>query len=163
MSAPDPAPAALRQAIERHAALAIAVSGGVDSMTLAHFARRETAARVIMVHAASPAVPPRATARVRDHAARFGWDLIVTDAGEFADPSYRANPVNRCYFCKTNLYERIRRITDARIASGANLDDLDDYRPALLAAKEHGVVHPFIEAGFAKAAVRVAGAVDGAG
>jgi uncharacterized protein len=145
---------ALRAAIERHPRLAIAVSGGVDSMTLAHFAQRETATRVVVVHAASPAVPARATARVRDHAARFGWDLIVTDAGEFADPRYRANPVDRCYFCKSNLYDRIRGLTDAAIASGANLDDLDDYRPGLVAARERDVVHPFVDAGFAKAAVR---------
>ncbi len=144
----------LRRAIERHATLAVAVSGGVDSMTLAHFAQHETATRVVMVHAASPAVPAHASARVRDHAARFGWDLIVTDAGEFADPRYRANPVDRCYFCKTNLYDRIRVLTEAPIASGANLDDLDDYRPGLIAAKERDGVHPFIEAGFAKSAVR---------
>jgi len=146
--------AALRQALERHATLAVAVSGGVDSMTLAHFAHTETACRALMVHAASPAVPAHATARVRAHAARFGWELIVTDAGEFADPRYRANPVDRCYFCKSNLYDRIRGLTDAPIASGANLDDLDDYRPGLIAAKERDVVHPFIEAGFAKSAVR---------
>ena len=146
--------AALRQAIERHATLAVAVSGGVDSMTLAHFAHTTTATRVVMVHAASPAVPAGATARVRDHAARYGWNLIVTDAGEFADPRYRANPVDRCYFCKSNLYDRIRQLTAAPIASGANLDDLDDYRPGLIAAKERDVVHPFIEVGFAKSAVR---------
>jgi uncharacterized protein len=146
--------AALRQAIERHATLAVAVSGGVDSMTLAHFAHTATVTRAVMVHAASAAVPTLATARVRDHAARFGWDLIVTDAGEFADPRYRANPVDRCYFCKSNLYDRIRGLTGAPIASGANLDDLDDYRPGLIAAKERDVVHPFIEAGFAKSAVR---------
>jgi uncharacterized protein len=146
--------AGLRQAIARHAALAVAVSGGVDSMTLAHFAHAATPTRVMMVHAASPAVPAHATARVRDHAARFGWDLIVTDAGEFADPRYRANPVDRCYFCKSNLYDRIRQLTESPIASGANLDDLDDYRPGLVAARERDVVHPFIEAGFAKSAVR---------
>jgi uncharacterized protein len=146
--------AGLRQAIERHATLAVAVSGGVDSMTLAHFAHAATASRTVMVHAASPAVPAHATARVRDHAARFGWDLIVTDAGEFTDPRYRANPVDRCYFCKSNLYDRIRQLTPAPIASGANLDDLDDYRPGLIAAKERDVVHPFIEARFPKSAVR---------
>ena len=76
------------------------------------------------------------------------------DAGEFADPAYRANPVNRCYFCKSNLYARIARVTEGPIASGANLDDLGDYRPGLIAAAEHRVRHPFVEAGMAKAAVR---------
>ena len=85
---------------------------------------------------------------------RFGWRLTEVDAGEFADPAYRANPVNRCYFCKTNLYDRIAHVTEGPIASGANLDDLGDYRPGLIAAAEHRVRHPFVEAGMDKAAVR---------
>jgi len=134
--------------------LAIAVSGGVDSMTLAHAAHRVQVPGLAVVHALSPAVPIEATARVRDHARRFGWRLMEVDAGEFADPQYRANPVNRCYFCKSNLYSRIAQVTAGPIASGANLDDLGDYRPGLTAAAEHRVRHPFIEAGMDKAAVR---------
>jgi uncharacterized protein len=134
--------------------LAIAVSGGVDSMTLAHAALRAGLVGLRIVHALSPAVPAEATARVRDHATRFGWRLTEVDAGEFDDPAYRANPVNRCYFCKTNLYARIAHVTEGPIASGANLDDLGDYRPGLIAAAEHRVRHPFIEAGMDKAAVR---------
>ena len=134
--------------------LAIAVSGGVDSMTLAHAAHRAGLPGLLVVHALSPAVPAEATARVRDHASRFGWRLTEVDAGEFADPAYRANPVNRCYFCKTNLYARIAHVTAGPIASGANLDDLGDYRPGLIAAAEHRVRHPFVEAGMDKAAVR---------
>lgn len=134
--------------------LAIAVSGGVDSMTLAHAAHRADVPRLIVVHALSAAVPEEATARVRRHAARFGWRLTELDAGEFADPAYRANPVNRCYFCKSNLYARIARVTDGPIASGANLDDLGDYRPGLAAAAEHRVRHPFVESGMDKEAVR---------
>ena len=134
--------------------LAVAVSGGVDSMTLAHAAHRAGPPGLLVVHALSPAVPTEATVRVRDHAARFGWRLAEVDAGEFADPEYRANPVNRCYFCKTNLYDRIRHVTEGPIASGANLDDLGDYRPGLIAAAEHRVRHPFVEASMDKAAVR---------
>jgi len=134
--------------------LAIAVSGGVDSMTLAHAAHRLALPDLTVVHAVSPAVPAEASARVRDHAARFGWRLRELDAGEFGDPGYRANPVNRCYFCKTNLYARIARVIHGPIASGANLDDLSDYRPGLAAAAEHGVRHPFVEAGMSKRAVR---------
>ncbi|HET7882998.1 MAG TPA: hypothetical protein VFL55_19090 [Acetobacteraceae bacterium] len=134
--------------------LTIAVSGGVDSMTLAHAAHRAQVPGLAVVHALSPAVPAEATARVRDHARRFGWRLLEVDAGEFADPRYRANPVNRCYFCKSNLYARIAEVTDGPIASGANLDDLGDYRPGLIAAAEHRVRHPFVEAGMDKAAVR---------
>jgi pyridinium-3,5-biscarboxylic acid mononucleotide sulfurtransferase len=149
---------ALAARLVHHTHLAIAVSGGVDSMTLAAFAHRlrqtESAGSVEMIHAASPAVPPAATERVRVMAAREGWRLTVTGAGEFDDQRYRNNPVNRCYFCKTNLYDRIRTLTVGAIASGANLDDLGDYRPGLLAASERAVVHPYIDAGMDKASVR---------
>lgn len=144
----------LAKAIARHEGLAIAVSGGVDSMTLATFAHRLAAAPVAMIHAVSPAVPPAATHRVQARAAADGWALIITGAGEFDDPRYRNNPVDRCYFCKTNLYDRIRALSSHPIASGANLDDLGDYRPGLLAASERAVVHPYIEAGMDKSAVR---------
>lgn len=144
----------LRAALFRHAGVAVAVSGGVDSMTLAYVAHRLMSSAVMMVHAVSPAVPPDATARVRGYAQREGWALVVIGAGEFDDPAYRANPVNRCYYCKSNLYDRIRTITRRVIASGANLDDLDDYRPGLVAAAERDVVHPYIEARIDKRTVR---------
>lgn len=143
----------LGDALRRHEAIAIAVSGGVDSMTLATFAHRRHAT-VAVIHAVSPAVPPAATARVRVRAGLEGWRLIITGAGEFEDPRYRENPANRCYFCKVRLYDRIRDLTPHVIASGANLDDLGDWRPGLLAASEREVVHPFIEASMDKAAVR---------
>ena len=134
--------------------LAVAVSGGVDSMTLAVAAGRRLGARAAMVHAVSPAVPPEATARVKAYAGREGWRLEIFDAGEFADPDYLANPANRCFFCKTNLYGTIAARTDATIVSGTNLDDLGDWRPGLRAAEAHGVRHPYVEAGIDKAGVR---------
>lgn len=144
----------LAEVLARFEALAIAVSGGVDSMTLASFAHRIRPGAVSMIHAVSPAVPGAATERVRALAEAEGWSLTVTGAGEFDDPRYRDNPVNRCYFCKTNLYDRIRDLTPHAIASGANLDDLGDYRPGLLAAAERNVVHPYVEADMTKAEVR---------
>jgi uncharacterized protein len=143
--------AAVLQGFDR---LAVAVSGGVDSMTLAWVAGEVLERRARMFHAVSAAVPPEATARVRAHAARAGWDLAVIDAGEMSDPAYLANPVDRCWFCKTDLYGTIRSHTDWPMASGANLDDLGDFRPGLGAAREHGVRHPLIEAGIAKTEVR---------
>jgi len=140
-------------ALGRHERLAIAVSGGVDSMTLAHVAWRFAKARATMYHATGPAVPAAAGARVEAHAAEHGWPLILLDAGEQRDARYRANPVDRCYYCKTNLYVRIREATSDTIASGTNLDDLDDFRPGLRAATERDVVHPYVEAGLEKAAV----------
>jgi len=135
-------------------AAAVAVSGGVDSMTLAVVAGRRLGACASMIHAVSPAVPPEASARVRAYAAREGWALQVVDAGEFADPDYLKNPANRCFFCKTNLYGTIAARTVATICSGTNLDDLADWRPGLEAARTHQVRHPYVEAQIDKAGVR---------
>jgi len=132
---------------------AIAVSGGVDSMTLAVLASR-LLPDVRVLHAASPAVPVEATLRVERYAQVHGWALDIIDAGEFDDPAYRANPANRCFYCKSNLYTTIRSRTDRTILSGANLDDLREYRPGLDAARRHGVRHPYVEAGLTKQHVR---------
>jgi uncharacterized protein len=134
--------------------VAVAVSGGIDSLTLATMAHRVLGDHAVMLHAVSPAVPGEATARVRDEARRQGWTLDVFDAGEFEDPEYRKNPVNRCFFCKTNLYRAIASRTRWRIVSGTNTDDLGEYRPGLDAARAFGVRHPFVEAGIDKNAVR---------
>ncbi len=132
---------------------AIAVSGGVDSMTLAAVTHRHGIA-CTMVHAVSPAVPAEATTRVKTLAEAEGWDLKIIDAREFADPDYIANPANRCFFCKTNLYGTMAQAVGGTLLSGTNLDDLDDWRPGLEAARQHGVRHPFVEASFAKQDVR---------
>ncbi len=133
--------------------VAVAVSGGIDSLTLAALAH-DLLPDAAMFHAVSPAVPGDATARVERVAAERGWRLRVVDAGEFDDASYLANPVNRCFFCKTNLYGSIGRHTVAQMVSGANVDDLGEYRPGLDAARDHAVRHPYLEAGIGKAAVR---------
>jgi len=144
----------LEQLLRDTGALAVAVSGGVDSLTLATFAHRRLGAGVEMFHAVSPAVPAEATRRVQALGQREGWTLSVIDAGEFADADYRSNPVNRCFYCKTNLYGAVTPRTRAQVVSGTNLDDLGEYRPGLSAAKNHGVRHPFVEAGIDKKTVR---------
>ena len=140
---------------------AVALSGGVDSMTLAFLAHRVLGGDVTMFHAVSAAVPVAATERVEEHAARHGWQLRLVDAGELADERYLANPANRCFFCKTDLYGTLAAHTDAQLLSGTNTDDLADWRPGLRAADDHRVRHPFVEAGWAKADVRAAAAAHG--
>ena len=137
----------------------IACSGGIDSTLLAVVANRTASARTIVAHAVSPAVPSEATERVR-HLARSGaWDLRIVRSGEFEDESYLSNPVNRCYFCKSNLYASLDAVArelggSGTILSGANVDDLGEYRPGLMAAAERGVRHPWVEAGFGKKEIR---------
>jgi uncharacterized protein len=123
-------------------------------MTLAVFAHRRLPRRVEMFHAVSPAVPLEATLRVRSAADREDWTLHLIDAHEFEDANYRANPLNRCFYCKSSLYSAIAPHTTAQIVSGANLDDLGDYRPGLIAAKQYSVRHPLVEAGIDKKALR---------
>jgi uncharacterized protein len=153
MSAADATLDRLVAEIDRHGPLALAVSGGVDSMTLAHVAQRYARTPPAMYHATGPAVPAAARARVETHAARYAWSLTLLDAGEYADERYRANPVDRCYYCKSNLYARIRERTRDPIASGTNRDDLGDFRPGLRAAAERGVVHPYVDAAIGKSAI----------
>lgn len=137
--------------------VAIAVSGGIDSLTLCAAAALVLRDRLMLHHATSPAVPRDATERTQAVADSLGVPLVVFDAGEFDDPSYRANPANRCFFCKTNLYGAIAtrlRGSGTLVLSGTNIDDLSDYRPGLQAADTHGVRHPFVEAGITKAMLR---------
>ena len=139
----------LRDVLGGYGRLAVAVSGGVDSLTLAFCAARWVP-DILAIHAVSPAVPAEATERVRRYAETNGCPLKVVSSGEFKDPNYRANPHNRCYFCKSNLYTTMTELFDGPVASGTNTDDLGDYRPGLVAAQENAVVHPFVEAGIGK-------------
>lgn len=134
--------------------VAVAVSGGVDSMTLAHICVSALGQRARMVHALSPAVPRAATERVLSASKEKGWSLDIIDAGEFLDQSYLRNPINRCYFCKSNLYKTIRDKFAFIILSGTNIDDQSDFRPGLKAAEEHDVRHPFVDLSISKAMIR---------
>ena len=133
--------------------VAVAVSGGVDSMTLAYVAHRANPLSQTF-HALSAAVPVSATERVKRYAELEGWNLTIIDAGEMQDPSYLNNPVDRCYYCKSCLYDTIAKQTELLIVSGTNLDDLSDYRPGLKAASEHQVRHPYVDSEIDKQSVR---------
>lgn len=149
--------------VSRTGAIGVALSGGVDSLTLAAVAHAVLGSRATMYHAQSPAVPFDATARVEAMAEARGWRLEVFDAGEFARAEYRANPLDRCFYCKTSLYGSIRARTGAQLVSGTNLDDLGEYRPGLRAADEHAVRHPYVEVGATKEMVRAMARMLGLG
>jgi uncharacterized protein len=139
----------------------VACSGGIDSLLLAHVAHRHDAAATVVAHTVTPAVPGDGTARVVSHAEVQGWTLHTVRSGEFDDEAYLSNPTDRCYHCKSNLYDALGELrdslaesNDAVILSGANVDDLGEYRPGLAAAAERSVRHPYVEAGVSKAEIR---------
>ncbi|HEY9679005.1 MAG TPA: hypothetical protein V6C76_13430 [Drouetiella sp.] len=137
--------------------VAVALSGGIDSLVLSSICftvTQRTSLKCSVFHAVSPAVPPQATERVNECASKFGWNLKIIEANEFADPNYRQNPVDRCFFCKSNLYGTIRSATNALILAGTNTNDLLEYRPGLKAADNFNVRHPFVEAQIDKQTIR---------
>lgn len=156
--------AALRERLrgygEGSASLIVCLSGGVDSSFLLRVAHETLGGRVVALTTVSPTHPEEDTAEAIRLGRELGAEHIVIEANELEIPGYRENPVDRCYFCKSNLYAIARREADRRgirwIADGVNLDDLDDYRPGLKAASDYGVVHPLAEAGFSKRAIREA-------
>jgi uncharacterized protein len=136
----------------------VAFSGGVDSSLVAALAARALGPRALAVTAVSPALAHGELAGARAVAASIGiaHETITTD--ELARPGYRANGADRCYHCKSELYDALSALAAERgyphVLSGANADDIGDWRPGLLAAREHDVIHPLLEAGLTKPQVR---------
>src|SRR5580700_10176627 len=137
---------------------AVAFSGGIDSTVVAQAAQFALGGRAVAVTADSASVPRSELVEARSLAERIGIRHVVVATEEFEDPDYLRNDGTRCYHCKDELYSRIEQLLPelgtSIICSGANLDDLGDYRPGLTAAAEHRVRHPLQEAGFTKADVR---------
>jgi pyridinium-3,5-biscarboxylic acid mononucleotide sulfurtransferase len=136
----------------------VAYSGGVDSALLLALAVDALGDRAVAFTALSAAVPPDELEGARAVARHLGARHIEKASAELEDPRYAANPVNRCYFCKTELYTlasaEARALGLAAVVSGTNADELADYRPGLQAASEHEVVQPLAEAGLTKAEIR---------
>jgi len=137
----------------------VCFSGGVDSSLLLRVARDVLGRDAVALTTVSPTNPEEDTVDAVALARELGVEHVVVHANELEIPSYRENPVNRCYFCKSNLYEiataeaRLRALP--WIIDGVNLDDLGDYRPGLQAAAERTVRHPLAEARLTKTEIRV--------
>jgi pyridinium-3,5-biscarboxylic acid mononucleotide sulfurtransferase len=150
--------ASLRDRLEALPSLIVAYSGGVDSAYLAYAASRVLGSRVSCITADSPSYPDRHRQLAIRIARECGFRHELIRTGELERPEYRANPANRCYFCKHELYTQLTAIARARgiaaIADGSNADDRGDYRPGRQAAREFGIVSPLDEAGLTKAEIR---------
>ena len=148
----------LRAAIRSLESVVVAFSAGADSTLVAKVAADELGDRALAVTSASESLAERELREALEYAERLGVRHRVVYTNEMSNPEYRANPTNRCYHCKTELYthleELARREGYRHVANGLNLDDLGDYRPGLQAAREHGVRAPLQEAGLTKADVR---------
>ena len=148
----------LLKALRSYGRVAVAFSGGIDSTVVAQAAFDALGDAAVAVTAVSESLADGELEEASDLARKIGIRHRVIHTEEFANPDYRRNSPDRCYFCKSELYGRLEAMLaelDADvIASGANLDDMGDYRPGLQAAAEHGVRHPLQECGLTKADVR---------
>ncbi len=136
----------------------VAFSGGVDSSLVAALAARALGDRALAVTAVSPALATGELDGARDVAQAIGIRHETITTSELEREGYRVNDRDRCYHCKSELYDRLGALAARRrfaaVLSGANSDDLGDWRPGLTAAAEHAVVHPLVEAGVGKQEVR---------
>lgn len=151
---------ALQEWFVRYARVLVALSGGVDSCLVAYVARqvlgKENAIAVVGV---SPSLKQKDLKETRDFCAKY--DIILEEVlpGEINDPNYSENPVNRCFFCKSALYEvmqKLKRINfpDYYLVNGNNKSDLGDYRPGMKAAEDYSAYSPLASCGFRKEDIR---------
>ena len=154
---PSPKEAALCDTLASLGSVVVAYSGGVDSAYLALMAARTLGRRAVAVTADSGSYPERHRRLAIDIARDFGLQHEIIHTGELERPDYRANPENRCYFCKHELYTHLSRIAAGRgavVVDGNNADDRGDYRPGRKAAREFGVRSPLDEVNLAKDEIR---------
>lgn len=152
---------ALRARVRAYTSVLIGYSGGVDSALLAVVLRQELGReRMLAAIGRSASYPLAQWQAARDIAARFDIPLLELETHELDDPRYLANPTNRCFFCKTELWSRLVPEAQARgfgvVCDGTNADDLHEHRPGYAAGRAAGIRSPLAEAGMTKAQVRAA-------
>jgi pyridinium-3,5-biscarboxylic acid mononucleotide sulfurtransferase len=148
----------LRRILREMGSCIVAFSGGVDSSYLAFVANQELGGAVLSVTAESPSYPSHQRNIAVNLVARYGLRHEFVASEEMSDDNYVANPSNRCYFCKHELYAKLQKLAQTRgfhfVVDGNNLDDIGDYRPGRQAGRELEIRSPLIEAGLTKAEIR---------
>jgi len=148
----------LRELLKSYGSCVVAYSGGVDSVFLARVARDVLGDKSLAVIADSPSLPRKELQEAIELGERFNFPVRVVRTAEFENEQYLANPLNRCYFCKHELFEELAPLAKAEgfavIAYGENASDTGDFRPGAKAAAEFQVRAPLKEAGLSKAEIR---------